>query len=254
MKQFNELKLTDDFMFSKVMRKKDICKEFLELILDKKIEKIEYIEAEKTFDIYYDKRGIHLNVYLQDEAAVYNIEMQTSDFEDIPKRSRLNQSIMDASSLDEEQNFDDLKESYVIFVCTEDLFGYNEPIYDFVTYDKEHDIIYGDEVHKVIVNTNAEISNETKLGKFINYLKHNEVSDDFTSSINDTINEIKLDSEMRGEYMVLEAKINDTIIMTYVNQIRAITEKEGVSIDEALIKLYIPEKYWNAVKKELLNE
>ncbi|WP_287386344.1 hypothetical protein [Lachnospira sp.] len=59
MKQFNELKFTDDFMFSKVMRKKDICKEFLELVLDKKIEKIEYIEAEKTLDIDYDKAYVN---------------------------------------------------------------------------------------------------------------------------------------------------------------------------------------------------
>ena len=142
------------------------------------------------------------------------------------------------------------------------MFGYNEPIYEFVTYDKKHDIIYGDEVHKVIVNANAKISNETKLGKFINYLKNNIVSDNFTSSIDNAINNIKLDSEMRGEYMVLEAKMMDAkregreegSIMAYVNQIRAITEREGVSIDEALMKLYIPEKYWDAVKKELLNE
>ncbi len=134
------------------------------------------------------------------------------------------------------------------------MFGYNEPIYEFVTYSKKHDIIYGDEVNKIIVNTSAEISNETKLGKFINYLKDNIVSDDFTSSINDTINEIKLDSETRGEYMVLEAKIYDTIIMTYVDVIRTITEKEGISIDEVLIKLDIPEEYWNDIKKELLNE
>ncbi len=192
--------------------------------------------------------------------------MQTSNFANIPKRSRFYQSVMDVSSLGKAQDFDDLKESYVIFVCTKDLFGYNEPIYDFVTYDKKHGIIYGDEAHTVIVNANAEISNETKMGKFINYLKHNEVSDDFTSSIDDTINEIKLDGKMRGEYMVLEAKLMDAkregreegreegIIMTYVNQIRAIKKKEKISIDEALIKLYIPEEYWDAVKKELLNE
>jgi hypothetical protein len=165
---------------------------------------------------------------------------------------------MDVSSLEKARDFNDLKESYVIFVCTKDLFGYNEPIYEFITYSKKHDIIYGDEANKIIVNTSAEISNETKLGKFINYLKNNEVSDDFTSSINDTINEIKLDSETRGEYMVLEAKMIDAkqegIIMAYVNQIRTIREKESISIDEALIKLYIPEKYWDAVKKELLNE
>ncbi|WP_287386038.1 Rpn family recombination-promoting nuclease/putative transposase [Lachnospira sp.] len=266
MKNFKDLTLTDDFMFSKVMRKKDICKEFLELILDKKIEKIEYIEAEKTLNIDYDKRGVRLDVYLQDETTVYNIEMQTSNFANIPKRSRFYQSVMDVSSLGKAQDFDDLKESYVIFVCTKDLFGYNEPIYDFVTYDKKHGIIYGDEAHTVIVNANAEISNETKMGKFINYLKHNEVSDDFTSSIDDTINEIKLDGKMRGEYMVLEAKLMDAkregreegreegIIMTYVNQIRAIKKKEKISIDEALIKLYIPEEYWDKVKRELLNK
>lgn len=232
------------------------------------------MKLKKTLNIDYDKRGVRLDVYLQDETTVYNIEMQTSNFANIPKRSRFYQSVMDVSSLDKAQNFDVLKESYVIFVCTKDLSGYNEPIYEFVTYDKKHDIIYGDEVHKVIVNANAKISNETKLGKFINYLKNNIVSDNFTSSINNAINNIKLDSEMRGEYMVFEAKMMDVrqeareegreegrelgreegFITAYANTIKAITEKDGISIEEAIIKLDIPEEYWYAIKKELINE
>ena len=44
LKTWENLDITDDFLFGKVMRNPEICKRMIEAILDIKIERIEYPE------------------------------------------------------------------------------------------------------------------------------------------------------------------------------------------------------------------
>ena len=59
---WENLTLSNDFMFSKVMRDKEICRETLEILLDKKIGEITYIDNQKTIDINYDSKSVRLDV------------------------------------------------------------------------------------------------------------------------------------------------------------------------------------------------
>ena len=47
MKNYNELTLTDDYLFSQVMKDESVCKPFLEMLLEIKIAKIEYLQEQK---------------------------------------------------------------------------------------------------------------------------------------------------------------------------------------------------------------
>ena len=89
-KEYEELLFTDDFLFCKVLENnEDICEELLELILGKKIRKINYLAKQKVIDITSDGKGIRLDVYLEDdENTVFDIEMQTTTRKDLPKRTR----------------------------------------------------------------------------------------------------------------------------------------------------------------------
>jgi len=51
MKPYEELTIVDNFMFTKVMSNPEICKTFLEIVLDVKIKEISYPEDEKTITI-----------------------------------------------------------------------------------------------------------------------------------------------------------------------------------------------------------
>jgi len=44
-KPFEDLTIADDFMFCKVMEYEPICKEFLEMLFNAKIEKITYLSS-----------------------------------------------------------------------------------------------------------------------------------------------------------------------------------------------------------------
>ena len=76
-KAYEELELSDDFMFGKVMENKELCKRTLEVLLDITIEDITYPELQKSINITYEGKSIRLDLYVEDEKeTVYNGEMQ----------------------------------------------------------------------------------------------------------------------------------------------------------------------------------
>lgn len=56
-KKFEDLTISDDFMFGIVMRDPKYCKPFLETILNIKISRIEYPEDQKTINLSLDARA-----------------------------------------------------------------------------------------------------------------------------------------------------------------------------------------------------
>ena len=99
--------LSNDFLFGKIMRKPALCKRMLEIILGVKIDRLEYLESQKSIDEEWDARSIRLDIYVQDNREIaYNIEIQTTNTGDLPKRSRYYQSVLDMHSIEAEEAFE----------------------------------------------------------------------------------------------------------------------------------------------------
>ena len=131
-KKYEELTITDDFMFGKIMRDPKHCKKLLEIILDVKIRKITFIDDQQTINPDYRARGIRIDVYVEDVAnTVYTVEMQARNTGELPMRSRYYQAVVDINMIEKGLDYDLLKKSYVIFICTFDLFGRGRHIYHF---------------------------------------------------------------------------------------------------------------------------
>ena len=96
-----------------------------------KVGKIEYPLLQKTITPFYESKGIRLDVYVSDPDRVFDIEIQTSIPPSLPKRTRYYQSFMDIDNLLRGQSYAELKESCVIFICTQDPFGEGLPVYTF---------------------------------------------------------------------------------------------------------------------------
>ena len=79
-----------------------------------------------------DCKSVRFDIYVEDgNNTVYNIEMQTTENRNLPKRTRYYQGMIDLNILEKGENYKDLKRSFVIFVCTFDLFGERRHIYTF---------------------------------------------------------------------------------------------------------------------------
>ncbi len=75
-KPFEELTISDDFMFCKVMEHESICKEFLEMLFAVKIEKITYLVSQNTVTTNSGSKTIRLDVLVKDKFGTsYDIEM-----------------------------------------------------------------------------------------------------------------------------------------------------------------------------------
>ena len=79
-KPFEDLTISDDFMFCKVMEYEPICKEFLEMLFGATIEKITYLSSQNTVTANSGAKSVRLDVLVKDEAgSSYDIEMSFTD-------------------------------------------------------------------------------------------------------------------------------------------------------------------------------
>ena len=193
-------------MFSKVMRDKEICRETLEILLDKKIGEITYIDNQKTIDINYDAKSVRLDVYVEDENRIYNIEMQVVNKKDLAKRSRYYQGMIDLNAIEKGEIYRDLKESIVIFICKFDPFGEGLSKYTFENICNENKELYlKDGTSKVFFNTKDYYKERSEDAKsFLEYIEKETTSENnFVKKLEQKIKNIKENKVWRAEFMTL---------------------------------------------------
>ena len=210
-KPVEELSFTDDFMFGTVMKNQFICKGVIERLLHIKVGKIEYPSLQKTITPFYESKGIRLDVYVSDPERVFDIEIQTSIPPFLPKRTRYYQSLMDVDNLLRGQSYADLKESYVIFICTQDPFGKDLPVYTFRSVCGEDDSIFlDDKSYKVFYNVGAYgKEDEPELSALLEYLCERRATSGFTQRIDALVEKAKRNEKFRSVYMSLNIREDD---------------------------------------------
>ncbi|MBR3683839.1 MAG: Rpn family recombination-promoting nuclease/putative transposase [Lachnospiraceae bacterium] len=208
-KNYEDLDMTDDFMFGKVMGNKELCREVLETLLEIPIDSIEYPEKQRTINITYSGKSVRLDVYVQDnKGTVYDAEMQRNgevrhEIGELPKRCRYYQGMIDLNSIEKGQTYKELKECYIIFICTFDPFGKGRSKYTFrTTCDEEKDIGFADGSIKVFYNTKGtkcNVSDDTK--QLLNYLENRECTNELTQKLDAEIIKARANEGWRREYM-----------------------------------------------------
>ena len=176
--------LSNPLMFATVMNDKERCRQLIERVLpERKIKELrfpgdEYLEVEKTILNGLHYKSVRLDVLFEDESAWYDIEMQITDERNIPKRARYYHSMIDTHSLMKGKSYNDLKPTYVIFICMFDIFNRGEAVYNFEMVDTKNNLLLNDGRYTIILNTGCsceKIPNELK--PFFDYLNDREIDD-----------------------------------------------------------------------------
>ena len=211
-KAYEELELKDDFMFSVIMRDPKYVKPFLETILRIKIAKIEYPEVQKNIDIAAGAKGIRLDVYVEDEKhTVFNLEMQTTTARNLPKRMRYYQGMIDLNILEKGDDYNHLKKSYVIFICTFDPFGLGRHIYTFENRCSEDiALTLNDGTVKIILNTKGTLDDVSpEMKRLLDYVDGKGVSDTFTRDLEEAVQSARQNEKWRLDYMTLQQEYRE---------------------------------------------
>ncbi len=215
-KSFQELEFKDAFMFAVTMEDEEICHAVLERVLGFPIKKV-VVRVERTILYNPEQRGVRLDVYADDqEGSIYNVEMQTSDEKNIPKRSRYYQSQMDVDYLEPGDSFNNLPKSLVIFICTFDPCGRNRYRYTFREKCEEDGELLGDETCKVFLNTKGKNPHEVpeELVQFLKYIDNpreypEDTEDELICRVRKQIVCTKRNRRVEERYMLFEEMLRD---------------------------------------------
>ena len=244
-KTLKELNLEDDFLFAKVMSDKEICKELLEKILGIEIEKVEMVEEQKTIDLLLESKGIRLDVYVKDEHnTIYNVEMQRGKYKNLPKRLRYYQGSIDLDLISKGEDYRKLAKSYIIFICTFDLFNKGRHKYTFQSVCLEdNNVILNDEAKKIILNTKGMMNDLSE--ELLEFLAYVEDSTDNTAklakgnlvkNVHMRVQDVKNDISMEVEFMTLLERDREKIEEGIEKGIEKGEKKKALEIAVEMLK------------------
>ena len=177
------------------MEYESICKEFLEMLFSTKIDKITYLASQNTVTANSGAKTVRLDVLVQDKTgASYDIEMcsqidirAASETPFANRRSRCKEIAENKA------------EAYRVYV--EHLFS---------AYDTADARIFVKDAKKIILNANAfKETNNEELQGFLQYVKTGKVTTAYARRIEQMIQTVKRNEQLRKEYHILPAALMD---------------------------------------------
>ncbi len=176
-KELKDLDLLDRFLFAEAIEDPEMMELILEIILGREIVLKHLPQAEKEQRSFLWSRQVKLDVWAQDtDDVIYDAEVQKRDTKDLPKRSRLYNSMIDSKLLiPGTPGYNSLNDVYIIMITPFDLFGEGRYRYTFrMNCEELPGLGLCDGVTRIFLNTrgsNAEgVSDE--LISLLRYFEH----------------------------------------------------------------------------------
>lgn len=160
-----------------------------------------------------------MDVFADDEAGtVYDVEMQTTNKGNLPRRSRYYQGQIDVFDLEPGEDYNRLRDSYIIFICTFDPFGEDLYRYLYQTYCRESDSFLEDGAYKVFLNTKGtKMNNVTpELVSFLRFVENSGILPEEGEGLSPGLRklykrvaEVKKNRRMEERYMLFDEMLKD---------------------------------------------
>ena len=239
-KSFQELDLSNAFLFGATAQDPEACRLIVKIATGRDVQTVS-VHAEHSVLFSSDFRSVRLDVYGTDETDVnYNVEAQNRNEKNLPKRSRYHQAELDVSALKPGEDFNNLKPSYIIFICTFDPFNQGLYRYTFEERCKECDMGLGDETCKIFLNTkgNNEKDVPKELVQFLKYMENStdefmrEVTEKSVIELHKKVTEVKKNRELEEGCMTGEELLRSS---RAEGKAQGIVEGRAQGIVDALI-------------------
>ncbi len=212
-KKLKELTLLDRFLFAQTVENTEALEAMLQIIQgDPEKRLLSKAETEKELRTAPWLRSVRLDVYALDEdKTIYNTEMQAAYKNDLVRRSRYYQSLIDSSVLEPGTvNFNELNDTVIILITPFDLFGQGRYRYTFRgRCDEDMGLELQNGATYIFLNTRG--TNDSEVSKeLVDFLHYVEKTDDRTAQESESerirkihayVTKIRASEEMGVKYM-----------------------------------------------------
>lgn len=256
-KDWNSATIKDNFIFGRTMEMNpELCRQLLEKILKIKIRSIKYPEREKIIEQRTDSKGIRVDVYVRDnQNRSFDLEMQVADSDNIAKRMRYYQGLIDLDKLKHGQHYSSLGASYIIFICPFDKFKQGRHIYTFrERCDEDNKLSLNDGAVKIFLSTKGQLEDVSEEVKaFLDYVDSGIINGEFVQQLDDAVQAVKSDEKARLEYMTYEMALLESRLEgeeygreeNTVEHLRSVMKKLNFTAEKAMDFLDVPEEKRN---------
>ena len=198
------LTLMSDLFARNVLKDKACAEYILQVIMEDSSLRIVSLDIQADLKNLYG-RSATLDCIAQDAAGkLYNIEIQQEPEGASPFRARYYSALLDMNTLDPGDRFNQLPESYVIFITEDDIFNNGLPICHIDRIIRETGIDFGD-LSKIIYVT-ASIQEDTELGSLMHDFHCRDAADMHSAVLAGRVRELK-ETQKGVSYMCSELRM-----------------------------------------------
>lgn len=251
-KTVDDLNLFDDDLMGKVFDGNVEATELLlQIILERKDFHVTRVRGQVEFRSPSPKgRTIRLDILATGEdGTMFNVEVQQKSKGSHIRRTRYHQSMIDARLLKEKQDFSELKDTYIIFICKHDKFRKNKPIYHIDKSIRETGQNVDDGAHVIYVN--GKYKGDDDFGRLAHDFNCKNPEMIYYKPLADGVRHIKGTEKGRGNMCEAFEKLAEKVADERAEQVtkqmtnkhlEAIMKNGKISLEEALDILEITGK------------
>ena len=218
-----DLTIMDDIFMRNVLKDSACTEYILKVIMDQDNLKLEDQILQADYKNLQGRSSILDCIALDNSGRKYNIEFQNADSGASLKRARYHGSLVDANTLETGQVPNELPDTYIIFITTNDTLGFNLPICHINRTFAETGQSCPDQLH--IIYVNSSVQDDTALGRLMHDLHCSDPHDMHSEILAQRVLELK---ETQKGVDIMCDKLNELIV-----EERNEGEKRGILIGEA---------------------
>ena len=207
----------------------------MELVLQIVLEKPDLKVLDVRTQVFVENllnRSVRLDILATDSTgAKFNVEVQRSDKGAGRKRARYNSSMMDANLLKKGEDFDQLPETWVIFITENDVMGKGVPLYPVERCFLETGKKFEDGSH--ILYVNGAYRGDTPIGKLMHDFSCTDAADMYYGTLADRVRFFK-ESKEGIEIMcrAMEDMRNQTLKEGMINVAKKMLEDGSITLEK----------------------
>lgn len=184
-----ELTIMSDIFMRNVFKKRECIEYVLRIIMEKDDLHILEQTIQKDYKNLQGRSAIFDCVAKDDQNKRYNVEIQQESEGASYKRARYHSGLMDMNTLNPGQDYEELPESYVIFITRDDVVGKKMPIYHVDRVIEETGEKFEDGSH--IVYVNSKVQDDTELGRLMHDLHCKNADEMYSEILSQRVSELK---------------------------------------------------------------
>jgi predicted transposase/invertase (TIGR01784 family) len=147
--------------------------------------------------------------------------------------------MIDVDNLLKGEDYSNLKESFIIFICQFDPFDVKLPCYTFKSICKENtNIELNDKTSRIIFNSTAyDKEKDVEISAFLKYIKTQEATDDFTNRLKTFVEKAKHNKELRSYYLSMNIHDSDIRRVAVQEGEKQGAEQKAIETAKSAIKM-----------------